>query len=273
MSRPTGAEEASLSTYTPAVLQETRVEQLHVAVYSDVESAGVAAAAAIADALRQRLAAAESVRVIFAAAPSQDTMLAALGAEPDIDWARVTAFQMDDYVGIDPEHPAAFGRYLEDRIYSVVRPGVVHKIRPDADPAAECARYAGLLAEAPIDVVCLGFGENGHIAFNDPGVADFADPERVKVVELDQASRLQQVNDGCFASLDEVPTHAITLTVPTLTDGAALFGSVSGWRKADAVKCALTGPITTDCPGSVLRRHPRARLFLDPDAAPSPLPA
>lgn len=255
------------------MLQETRVDRLHVAVYSDIESAGVAAAAAIADALRQRIADAGSVRVIFAAAPSQDAMLTALGVEPDIDWSRVIAFQMDDYVGIDPEHSAAFGRYLEDRIYSVVRPGVVHKIRPDAEPTHECKRYAELLAEAPIDLVCLGFGENGHIAFNDPDVADFADPERVKVVELDEASRLQQVNDGCFPVLDDVPTHAITLTVPSLTEGTELFASVSGWRKSDAVKRALTGPISTDCPGSVLRRHPRARLFLDPAAAPSPLPS
>lgn len=234
----------------------------------DITEAGAVAASHVASALRSRLAEAGSARIVFAAAPSQDAVLHALSGEPDIDWSRVTAFQMDEYLGLTEEHSQAFHAYLDERIYSLVRPGHVHAMRPGRDGASEAGRYAALLKAAPIDVVCLGIGENGHIAFNDPGVADFDDPLTVKVVELDEASRQQQVNDGCFPSLDDVPRRALTLTVPALVTAATLVGCVSGARKRTAVHRALFGPISTDCPASILRQHPGAHLFLDGAAAP-----
>ncbi|WP_203433977.1 6-phosphogluconolactonase [Jiangella asiatica] len=237
-------------------------------MHASADEAGRAAASVVAAALRRRLARAGEARVVFAAAPSQDAVLHALRAEPDIDWSAVTAFQMDEYVGLGDEHPQAFGTYLDDHIYGAVRPGRVHKMRPAGSGQAEADRYAALLAQAPIDVVCLGIGENGHIAFNDPGTADFEDPLAVKVVELDHASRVQQVNDGCFATVDEVPTHAVTVTVPALLAAATVVGSVSGTRKRDAVRRSLFGAIGTDCPASALRGHPNGWLFLDPDATP-----
>lgn len=247
------------------------VDQLRVSVHDSVDAAGRDAASKVGAAFRRRLADSAEARIVFAAAPSQDAILRALRAEPDIDWSRVTAFQMDEYVGIDDGHPQAFGSYLEEHIYAAVRPGRVHKMRPDTDGAVEAERYTALLAEAPIDVVCMGIGENGHIAFNEPGVADFDDPLAVKLVELDPASRQQQVNDGCFPAIDDVPVHAITLTVPVLLGASTVVCSVSGDRKRTAVRRTLTGAISADCPASGLRRHPDAWLFLDPPAAPDGL--
>lgn len=200
-------------------------------------------------------------------------MLHALSSEPGIDWSRVVAFQMDEYVGLSDEHPQSFRAYLDRHIYSRVRPGRVHLMRPIYRGDDEAHRYAVLLDEAPIDVVCLGIGENGHIAFNDPSVADFDDPLTVKVVELDETSRRQQVNDGCFPSFDDVPSHAITLTVPTLVNATTLVACVSGARKQAPVRRALFGPISTDCPASVLRRHHDARLIVDRTASPAGLTA
>ena len=220
--------------------------------------AGVDAAAAI------RVCGA--ARVILASAPSQNELLDALvGA--DVDWSRVTLFHMDEYAGLDAQHPASFRRYQRERVLDRIRPAAFHGLAGEADADAECARYAALLAEAPIDVVCLGIGENGHLAFNDPPVADFADPALVKVVALDEACRRQQVNDGCFAALDAVPRHALTLTIPALLRGGALFCAVPGPRKANAVRDALRGPISTACPASILRTHPHATLYLDADSA------
>lgn len=240
-------------------------------VHGSVDAAGVAAAAMIGRALRERIDEAGTARVVFAAAPSQDAVLRALRSEPDIEWSRVTAFQMDEYLGIDDDHAQAFGTYLDTHIYAPVAPGQVHRVRPSAPGGEEADRYAALLGEAPIDVVCLGIGENGHIAFNDPGVADFDDPLAVKVVGLDEASRQQQVNDGCFAVIEDVPTHAVTATVPTLLSASTVIGSVSGVRKRDAVRRSLFGSVSADCPASALRGHADATLFLDALAAPADL--
>ncbi|WP_129663176.1 glucosamine-6-phosphate deaminase [Phytoactinopolyspora endophytica] len=257
-----------MSTPEIAHPRSTTVERLRIRVHDHVDAAGEAAAALVTHAIRQRIAKTGQARIMFAAAPSQDGILRALREQPDVDWSRVTAFQMDEYVGLDAGHPQAFGTYLHEHIYDAVRPGSVHVMRPDGDGATEAERYAALLNEAPIDVVCMGIGENGHIAFNDPHVADFDDPLTVKVVELDSASRRQQVNDGCFPSIDDVPTHAITVTVPALLAGATVICSVPGARKREAVKRALTGAVGTECPASALRRHPDAWLFLDPAATP-----
>jgi glucosamine-6-phosphate deaminase len=232
------------------------------------DAMGRAAAADIAAAMRRRIAAAGSARMVFAAAPSQSEMLAALLDEPSLDWGRVTAFHMDEYIGIDADAPQAFGNWLDHYLFGKARFGAVHRIFPGSAPGEAAARYARLLDEAPIDIVCLGIGVNGHIAFNDPPVADFDDPEDVKIVELDAVCRRQQVDDGCFADLADVPTHALTLTIPRLLRAAELFCVVPGPLKRAAVAATLQGPISTACPASILRRHPACTLHIDREADP-----
>lgn len=243
-----------------------QVDKLRVCVYVDRQTLGAAAARDVAAQLRERLHQQPRVRMVFAAAPSQNEFLEALARARGIDWARVTAFQMDEYLDLPPDAPQLFGRYLSDRLFDIVKPGEVHLIDSGQAAEDECQRYASLVSAAPIDIVCLGIGENGHLAFNDPDVADFADPDRMKVVVLDLASRQQQVHDGCFTSLDAVPTRALTLTIPSLLSGRALFCIVPGPSKRAAVQQALRGPISTACPASILRRHPQCTLYLDKDA-------
>lgn len=244
-----------------------KVEKLQAKVYVDRAALGRAAGEAAAAKLRE-LIATKPVSVIFAAAPSQNEFLETLVAAKGIDWSRVTAFHMDEYVGLPGSAPQSFGRWLRDRIFDKVRPKAVHYLDGMAkDPAAECARYAALLKAAPPDLTCMGIGENGHLAFNDPPVADFQDPHAVKIVELDLASRKQQVNDGCFDALEAVPKTAMTLTIPTLLSAPWIYCMVPGPRKAPAVKRTLEGAVATECPATILRRHERAVLFLDKDSA------
>lgn len=243
-------------------------DQLKVSVHPDRDFMGQAAGLAAAHLLRDAVARRGSARVIVASAPSQDETLAVLTRAEGIDWAAVTVFHMDEYIGLPDWHPATFRAYQKEHLLGKVRPAAFHGIRGEAaDADAECARYAALLAEAPIDLVCMGIGENGHIAFNDPPVADFRDPLAVKVVELDEACRRQQVNDGCFPDLDSVPRRAISLTCPTLMSARHLVCSVPGARKAEAVRATLTDPVSTACPASVLRTHTSATLYLDHDSA------
>ena len=229
---------------------------------------GQTAAADIAAELRARLARAGHVRMIFAAAPSQSEMLAALIAEPSIAWERVEAFHMDEYLGLSPDAPQRFGNWLRAAIFDRLSFGAVHLIGPTDDPPAAIAAYTAALAAAPIDLVCLGIGVNGHLAFNDPPVADLSDPVALKVVELDPICRRQQVDDGCFPRLEAVPTHAITLTIPRLLQAERLFCVVPGAAKRDAVRRALTAPIGPACPATALRLHPDCTLYLDPESAP-----
>lgn len=229
---------------------------------------GRAAAADVGVALRDRLARQGTVRMIFAAAPSQAELLDALARERDIDWRRVTAFHMDEYLGLAADAPQRFGAWLTRHLFSRIAFGAVHVIGQEPDPDLEAARYAALLAQAPIDIVCLGIGVNGHLAFNDPPVADLHDTKQVKVVELDEVCRQQQVDDGCFPTLADVPTHAITLTIPRLLDAGQLFCVVPGASKRAAVEQSLYGPIGTACPASALRTHPRCTLYLDQDSTP-----
>jgi glucosamine-6-phosphate deaminase len=236
-------------------------------VYPDREALGAAAARDIGDALARRLADQRGARVIFASAPSQEATLRHLAKYPGIDWTRVTAFHMDEYLGLAPDTPQRFGTWLRRALLDHVPVGTAHLIDPGAGPSAVVDEYAALLAAAPIDLVCLGIGVNGHIAFNDPP-ADFNDPALVKVVTLDQASRTQQVDDGCFAALDEVPTQAVTLTIPALLSGAELFCMVPGAQKKHAVTEALHGPVTGLVPASALRTHPRCSIYLDKESAP-----
>lgn len=244
-----------------------KVDKLTVKVYDSREEMGAYAAAEAAAALKKVLAEKKTIKTIFAAAPSQNEFLASLIADKDIDWTRIEAYHMDEYIGLDPAAPQAFGNFLRDKIFGLVPFKAVHYINGNVECIdCECKRYAELI-EGGVDIVFMGIGENGHIAFNDPPVADFNDPKLVKVVELDAKCRQQQVNDGCFASIDLVPTHALTLTIPALFSGKQLFCIVPAPTKADAVKATLQGPINETCPASILRRHDNATLYLDNDSS------
>ena len=226
---------------------------------------GQIAAADIAAEVRKQLSERARVRMIFAAAPSQSDMLDSLCAIPGIEWARVEAFHMDEYVGLASGAQQRFAIWLDAHLLSHLPFGMVHRIVPEQ---ADTDAYAALLAEAPIDIVCLGIGVNGHLAFNDPPVADFTDPQDMKLVELDAICRQQQVDDLCFPDLASVPTHAVTLTIPRLLRAERLFCVVPGRLKREAVRAALHGPIETACPASILRTHPACTLYLDAESDP-----
>ena len=243
-------------------------DQLRVNVYSSRDEMGMAAAADVKAAILRALADKETINMIFAAAPSQNEVLANLATDREIPWDRVNAFHMDEYIGLDKNAPQGFGNFLRDHIFGIAPFKSVNYIRIDApDAEEECRRYEKLLRDNPVDIVVLGIGENGHIAFNDPPFADFDDARLVKTVKLDEVCRNQQVNDGCFAKIDDVPTHALTLTVPALMSGKELYCIVPAKTKANAVDRTVNGEITEDCPASVLRTHSAATLYLDPDSA------
>jgi len=255
---------------SPSSTRYFAVDRLAIEVHPTRADLGRVAAAAAAEYLRSCIASRGRARVVFACAPSQDEFLAALSddlANP-VNWGRVTAFHMDEYVGLAGDHPQSFRRYLRGHLLARVQVGAFHQLAADQGDSSEvCARYAELLAELPIDLVCMGIGENGHIAFNDPPAADFNDRAMVKKVKLDGACLRQQVNDGCFPSVAAVPSHALTLTVPVFRGAKRLSIHVPGPRKAAAVKAMLEGPIETACPASILRLHPNATLYLDPASA------
>lgn len=254
------------------LLKRFYVDALSVKVFADRKAMGAEAAADCARAIRKVLERQKICRMIFAAAPSQNELLAGLSRAEDIDWSRVHAFHMDEYIGLSEEAPQRFGVFLRDRLFGKLPFGKVEYLAPSAGMkgaaiASEIARYTELLGQAPIDIVCLGIGENGHIAFNDPGVADFDDPATVKEVVLDEECRLQQVHDGCFPEFAAVPETALSLTVPALMSGGRLFCVVPGPTKARAVRDMLKGPITELCPASVLRKHHDCTLYLDAESA------
>ena len=241
---------------------------LKVNVYDSREEMGAAAAADVKAAILRALDKKKTINMIFAAAPSQNEVLANLATDKEIPWGRVNAFHMDEYIGLDKNAPQGFGNFLRDHIFGIAPFASVNYIRIDApDADEECERYSKLLRENPVDIVVLGIGENGHIAFNDPPFADFKDTKLVKTVKLDEVCRNQQVNDGCFASIDDVPTHALTLTVPALMSGSELYCIVPAKTKAKAVYETVNGEVGEACPASVLRTHKNATLYLDPDSA------
>ena len=241
---------------------------MNVNIYETRTKMGEAAAADIKACILSLLQKKETINMIFAAAPSQNEVLAALATDADIPWNRVNAFHMDEYIGLSADAPQGFGNFLKAHIFGLAPFKSVHYIDISAvDAEKECARYAALLAQYPTDIVVMGIGENGHIAFNDPPVANFNDPQAVKPVALDEVCRNQQVNDGCFAKLDDVPKTAITLTVPTLFAGEHLFCIVPAKTKANAVKATLCDDVTEHCPATILRRHKNAVLYLDGDSS------
>jgi glucosamine-6-phosphate deaminase len=242
------------------------VDSLKVNVYDDRLALGAAAGAEVAARIKQLLSEKNGIRIIFAAAPSQNELLKYLLEDEAIDWSRITAFHMDEYNGLPLNSAQKFSRFLCEHLFDQVKPGTVHLIDSANESEDECRRYGELLRQAPIDIVCLGIGENGHIAFNDPPVADFDDPQVIKIVELDDACRQQQVNDGCFPSFEDVPTYALTLTIPTLLSGSHLFCVVPGLSKRKAVERTLNGSISTECPSTILRKHPDCTLYVDKDS-------
>jgi glucosamine-6-phosphate deaminase len=225
--------------------------------------AATVAAEAIALAVQQRGVA----HVMFASGNSQIEFLQRLAAPGIVEWDRLIGFHMDEYVGLGLDHRASFAHYMQERIVGPARPREFHFIDGLADPEAECHRYSELLAVHQLDLCVMGIGENGHLAFNDPPVADFSDPLSVKVVELDRACRTQQVNEGHFPAIRDVPPHAITVTIPALLQTALAMVIVPEARKAGPVAAALDGPVTTACPASVLQLTPHAQVFLEPASA------
>ena len=242
-------------------------DNLTVRIYNSSSEMGAAAAADIATKVRVLLGQADSLGMIFAAAPSQNEMLAALVTEPEVDWARVDAFAMDEYVAVGADSPYSFARYLDEHVFGKLPFRSTNCINATAaDMKVECQRYADLITARKPSVVCMGIGENGHIAFNDPAVADFADPQKVKPVELDERCRQQQVNDAGFPSLEHVPTHGLTVTIPTLMAPAYRYCVVPGVRKRDAVEASIDGPVSEACPASILRTKPGTILYLDSES-------
>jgi len=244
------------------------VDRLHVVVHADEAALARAAADEAAGCIRAAVAERGVAHAMLATGNSQLRFIDSLVADtPDVPWSRVVVFHMDEYVGVGPDDPAGFRRWIRERIGDRVRARAVHYLDGLADPVAECGRYAALLQAHPLDLCCLGIGENGHLAFNDPPVADFTDPLDVKVVELDRACRLQQVGEGHFPNVDAVPTFAMTVTVPALLRARTVLAVVPEGRKAAAVGAALEGPVSTACPASALRTAQRAILHLDPGSA------
>ena len=242
--------------------------RLKVKISENRVELGKLAAKEISDYIIELQKVKEEVNIVFASAPSQNEFLAYLIDSEGIDWSRINAFHMDEYVGIDPDAPQAFGKFLKDRVFSKIKCKSVHYMDSMAnDLDSECKRYAGLLAAMPTDIVFLGIGENGHLAFNDPHVAFFDDPEAVKIVDLSLDNRQQQVNDGCFAKLEDVPTHAITITIPDLLHVDKLIAIVPTKAKANAIKATCDGPISPTCPASILRTHKDTTLYIDRDSA------
>ena len=255
----------SLPPMTSSPRTLTLSHGLEVQVHADRAAAGKAAARHVHALLQSLLAAQRSVRVMFACAPSQDVFLETLAQLP-LPWERITAFHMDEYCGLGADHPASFRNYLQRHLLSKIRPGAFHGICGEAAEAEkECARYAALLREAPLDLICFGIGENGHLAFNDPPVADFEDAAEVKRVELDLACREQQVHDRCFETLEAVPTHALTVTLPVFLQATHVSGVVTGVRKSAAVAASCEGPVGTRCPASLLQKR-AGFLFIDSEA-------
>ena len=248
--------------------RDRTVDSMTVHIHPDPVSLGRAAAAHAAAVIGAAVAERGVAHAMFATGNSQLAFVDALvHATAEVPWSDVVVFHMDEYVGAGPDHPAGFQRWIRERIVDHVGPRAAHYLDGRAEPGTEADRYAELLRRQPLDLCCLGIGENGHLAFNDPPVADFDDPRAVKVVELEPACRQQQVNEGHFATLADVPTEAVTVTIPALLAATTVLAIVPEARKAEPVRLALTGPLSTACPASILRTKAHVRLYLDPGSA------
>ena len=238
-------------------------DNLEVYIFDNRQIMGEAAAKDISECIKNVLLLKEECNIIFAAAPSQNDVLNSLVLNKEIEWCRINAFHMDEYIGLEQTAPQRFGNFLKNAIFDKVPFKSVNYIAVSNDTEQNIDRYNELLSKNPTDLVIMGVGENGHIAFNDPHVAKFNDDKTIKIVDLDQVCRQQQVNDGCFSSIDKVPTQALTLTVPALVKAENLFCIVPAQTKAKAVKNMLNGVIGEHCPASILRLQNNAKLYLD----------
>ena len=248
-------------------MKQYNVDKLQVKIMDTREAMGKVAGDDIAAKIMELLAEKEYINIIFAAAPSQNETLASLLEHKEIDWSRVNAFHMDEYIGLPSDSPAKFGQYLNDHIFGLAPFRSINYINTAVKSIeAECERYSELLKKFPPDIVCMGIGENGHLAFNDPPVADFNDKVLIKPVELDLKCRTQQVHDGCFATIDDVPTHAFTLTIPSLTAAKVMICTVPAATKAEAVYNTVKADITADVPATIMRLHDNATMYCDADS-------
>lgn len=255
-------------TYASEPLSRFNAGTARVIAFDSAADSAAAAASHAAELITKAVQLKNRARIIAATGNSQRAFIDRLVSEKDVPWDRVTLFHMDEYVGLGDTHPASFRLWIRTRLEQKVHPKVAHYIRGDAaDVDAEAERYASLLLSDEIDLAFVGIGENGHIAFNDPPVARFNDPRTVKCVELDDACKRQQAGEGHFESMSAVPNRAITITCPGLFRANAWITVVPDQRKAEAVKAALEGPITTECPASIIRTHPNAVIYLDRDSA------
>lgn len=246
---------------------ERKCDELTVKQYENRDQMGKAAAEAVGAKICELLEQQDEVRIVFACAPSQDEFLYYLCRYEGIDWSRVVAMHQDEWVGVEIDQPHSFAGFLKKYLIDIVHPGKFHLINSLNDAEAECERYGNLLTEKGIDIICLGVGENGHTAFNEPHEADFNDPKIMKIIQIDERCRQQQFNDFDFETIDDVPTHGITITIPAIMAARNIYCMVPGIRKAEAVHNVLLGEICEQCPSSVLRRAPHATLFLDADSA------
>ena len=248
-------------------MKELKKDKLVVKIFETREEMGKAAGAAAAEKIKELIAKKGEVNMIFAAAPSQNETLATLVNSDGIEWNKVNAFHMDEYIGLSKDAPQGFGNFLNNAIFSKLPFKSVNYIYAEGETVEEtCKRYTTLIQENPIDIVCLGIGENGHIAFNDPWVADFHDSEVIKKVALDEVCRQQQVNDGCFKAIEEVPEFALTLTIPTLFHADYLFCTVPAATKADAVFKTVNNEINEELPATIMRTHKYAIMYCDKDS-------
>lgn len=251
-------------------IRELQFDRLATSVYETNEDLGAAAARVAAQIIRDAIAERGKANVIVATGNSQRTFLHSLREAQDLNWRAVTLFDMDEYVNLPPGHRACLSHFLQRHFLDQVPVGFYFPVPGlPGDLDAACQGFEALLRAHPADLCCVGIGENGHLAFNDPPVADFNDSRWVKPVLLDEASRRQQVGEGHFDSLDQVPTHALTLTIPALLSATRVLAMVPEARKAEAVRESLLGPISTACPASILRHAPHAHLYLDRDSAAS----
>jgi len=249
------------------LLKHFTVGTLLVKIFETREEAGKEEAKDVANIISEFLSQKDEINIVFASAPSQNEFLKNL-IKIDIPWNKINAFQLDEYIGLPEGAPQRFSKYLYDKIFSKVSFKSINYIDGNAkDVEKECKRYENLIKKHPLDIACIGVGENCHIAFNEPSVADFNDKFLVKVVELEDKSRLQQVHDGCFSQIEEVPKYAITLTIPAIMSAKYIFCIVPGKNKKNAVKNMLEGHIDTCCPASILRTHENAILYLDKDSS------
>lgn len=246
---------------------EKTTNKIIVQTFKTRDEMGKQAAADVAQTISKLLTIQEEVNMIFASAPSQSDFLNALLTHKEIDWSRINAFHMDEYIGLGLTDGSSLSCYLRQTFLNHIQTKMNFFIDGTKNPLEECVRYQSLIEEHPIDIVCMGIGENGHIAFNEPHVADFNDPLKIKIIDLDDTSIMQQVNDGTFSTVEKVPRKGITLTIPTLTSGKYTFCIVPTSNKAEAVRKTLKGEINSNTPASILRTLDRVNLYLDEEAA------